>query len=271
MTAAVLDSRAGIRIGKHGMYLSTVGGMRLTDPSSNLAVALASPRPTIRPACHDGGAIGEVGLAGDLRRVTRHGAAAGRNRPTGIHHRAWSRWVAVAGSARHGKSPPSRSLRHPAQRSPCGQVHAARGQTAGLRPDLKSGGQVSAGHRHRPQWLVVTPPHRSDPAGPSAAWPQHGHFARRPGAHPAQPHRRADRLGYDAPSGHLRRRLRTGRRYAQPGCEAVEDGRRGGAVHQRRPHPRANVSSCRTPPSPPTGPAPGTGRPNAPPSRPAIR
>ncbi len=71
MTAAVLDSRAGIRIGKHDVYLSTVGGMRLTDPSSDLAVALAItsayadlclPTSTV--------VIGEVGLAGDLRRVT---------------------------------------------------------------------------------------------------------------------------------------------------------------------------------------------------------
>ena len=71
MTAAVLDSRGGIRIGKHDVYLSTVGGMRLTDPSSDLAVALAIasayadlclPTSTI--------VIGEVGLAGDLRRVT---------------------------------------------------------------------------------------------------------------------------------------------------------------------------------------------------------
>ncbi len=71
MTAAVLDSRAGIRIGKHDVYLSTVGGMRLTDPSSDLAVALAiasayadlcMPTSTV--------VIGEVGLAGDLRRVT---------------------------------------------------------------------------------------------------------------------------------------------------------------------------------------------------------
>lgn len=71
MTAAVLDSRAGIRVGKFDVYLSTVGGMRLTDPSSDLAVALAMasayadlclPTSTV--------VIGEVGLAGDLRRVT---------------------------------------------------------------------------------------------------------------------------------------------------------------------------------------------------------
>jgi DNA repair protein RadA/Sms len=51
--------------------LSTVGGMRLTDPSSDLAVAIALasayanlPLPTTAVM------IGEVGLAGDLRRVS---------------------------------------------------------------------------------------------------------------------------------------------------------------------------------------------------------
>jgi DNA repair protein RadA/Sms len=71
MTAAVLEARAGVDVGRHDVYLSTVGGMRLTDPSSDLAVALAMasafaglclPTSTI--------VIGEVGLAGDLRRVT---------------------------------------------------------------------------------------------------------------------------------------------------------------------------------------------------------
>lgn len=71
MTAAVLETRAGLAIGQRDIYLSTVGGMRLTDPSSDLAVAVAIasafadiclPTSTV--------VIGEVGLAGDLRRVT---------------------------------------------------------------------------------------------------------------------------------------------------------------------------------------------------------
>jgi DNA repair protein RadA/Sms len=71
MIAAVLEARTGLAIGKRDIYLSTVGGMRLTDPSADLAVALAMatsyaqlclPTSTV--------VIGEVGLAGDLRRVT---------------------------------------------------------------------------------------------------------------------------------------------------------------------------------------------------------
>lgn len=71
MITAVLQAHSGLDLARHDVYLSTVGGMRLTDPSSDLAIALAVttsyaglclPTSTI--------AIGEVGLAGDLRRVT---------------------------------------------------------------------------------------------------------------------------------------------------------------------------------------------------------
>ena len=70
MITAVLEKHARLNIAGNDIYLSTVGGMRLTDPSSDLAVAtaLASayaglPLPTTAVM------IGEVGLAGDLRRV----------------------------------------------------------------------------------------------------------------------------------------------------------------------------------------------------------
>ena len=82
MTAAVLETRAGVAIGQRDIYLSTVGGMRLTDPSSDLAVALAIAS-SFADLCLPSSAvaIGEVGLAGDLRRVTgleRRLAEAGR-------------------------------------------------------------------------------------------------------------------------------------------------------------------------------------------------
>jgi DNA repair protein RadA/Sms len=71
LIAAVLTKRAGVPVNGLDIYLSTVGGMRLTDPSSDLAVATAMasawadlPLPTTTVV------IGEVGLAGDLRQVT---------------------------------------------------------------------------------------------------------------------------------------------------------------------------------------------------------
>lgn len=71
MIAAVLHKRAGIPVGMLDIYLSTVGGMRLSDPSSDLAVAVAmASAVTGNPLPSNAVVFGEVGLAGDLRRVT---------------------------------------------------------------------------------------------------------------------------------------------------------------------------------------------------------
>lgn len=71
MITAVLEKRAKLPVGTNDIYLSTVGGMRLTDASSDLAVAMAIASAFLDLAMPTSAvAIGEVGLAGDLRRVT---------------------------------------------------------------------------------------------------------------------------------------------------------------------------------------------------------
>ena len=71
MVIAVLQRRANVRIGKHDVFAATVGGVRLTEPSVDLALGLAmasaQSNVSIPP---DLVAIGEVGLAGEIRRVT---------------------------------------------------------------------------------------------------------------------------------------------------------------------------------------------------------
>jgi DNA repair protein RadA/Sms len=71
MILAVLEKRAKLPLGTRDVYLSTVGGMRLNDPSSDLALAgaIASAAADV-PMPADAVFIGEVGLAGDIRRVT---------------------------------------------------------------------------------------------------------------------------------------------------------------------------------------------------------
>ncbi|MGB6146632.1 MAG: magnesium chelatase domain-containing protein, partial [Mycolicibacter algericus] len=71
MITAVLDKHAKLPVGAADIYLSTVGGMRLTDPSTDLAVAIALasayaglPLPATTVV------VGEVGLAGDLRPIS---------------------------------------------------------------------------------------------------------------------------------------------------------------------------------------------------------
>lgn len=70
MITAVLDKHAQLAVSGHDIYLSTVGGMRLTDPSADLAIAVAIASSSMNlPVPAAVVAIGEVGLAGDLRRV----------------------------------------------------------------------------------------------------------------------------------------------------------------------------------------------------------
>jgi DNA repair protein RadA/Sms len=71
MIIAVLARRAGAPIGNQDVYLSTVGGVRLSEPASDLAVALAvASAVNDRPLAEGSIAFGEVGLAGELRPVT---------------------------------------------------------------------------------------------------------------------------------------------------------------------------------------------------------
>jgi DNA repair protein RadA/Sms len=71
MLIAVLQRRAHVTLGRHDVFAATVGGVRLNEPSVDLALglAIASARAGANIA-GDLVAIGEVGLAGEIRRVT---------------------------------------------------------------------------------------------------------------------------------------------------------------------------------------------------------
>ncbi|MET9492352.1 DNA repair protein RadA [Nocardia sp. NPDC006630] len=71
MVLAVLQSRCGVYVGKQDVYAATVGGMRLTEPAADLAVALAIASASQDRALRSGMIVlGEVGLAGEVRQVT---------------------------------------------------------------------------------------------------------------------------------------------------------------------------------------------------------
>jgi DNA repair protein RadA/Sms len=70
MVLAVLQRRANVNIGRSDVYAATVGGVRLTEPSVDLALALALASAVGNLSVPAGVvAIGEVGLAGEVRRV----------------------------------------------------------------------------------------------------------------------------------------------------------------------------------------------------------
>jgi len=68
MLLAVLERRAGFKLSEVDVYVSTVGGIRVTEPGADLAIALA-----IASAFNDKAfpitqaVIGEISLAGEIR------------------------------------------------------------------------------------------------------------------------------------------------------------------------------------------------------------
>jgi DNA repair protein RadA/Sms len=75
MILAVLERRGGLRLGDRDVYVATVGGVRLTEPGTDLAVAMAVASSSLDLPLPLGLiAVGELGLAGEVRRAPGIGA-----------------------------------------------------------------------------------------------------------------------------------------------------------------------------------------------------
>ncbi len=71
MLLAVLERRAGFKLSDHDVYVSTVGGVRLTEPAADLAIALAvASAIKDKPLAENLVAFGEISLAGEIRAVS---------------------------------------------------------------------------------------------------------------------------------------------------------------------------------------------------------
>ncbi len=71
MILAVLDRRAGISVSDKDVYVSTVGGMKITEPAADLAIAIAiASAVKDKPVANQIAAFGEISLAGEIRGVT---------------------------------------------------------------------------------------------------------------------------------------------------------------------------------------------------------
>jgi len=102
MLIAVIEKRANIALGKSDIFVNVAGGIRITEPAADLGLALSIYSNTRNRPLPDGlVAIGELGLAGEVRRVgqldrrlqeaARHGltralipAGARAGRPAGL-------------------------------------------------------------------------------------------------------------------------------------------------------------------------------------------
>ncbi len=75
MVLAVLEARCGLSMGQNDVYLNVAGGLRISEPAADLAVAAAlisSLNGAVVPA--DTVVFGEIGLSGEVRPVSREDA-----------------------------------------------------------------------------------------------------------------------------------------------------------------------------------------------------
>jgi DNA repair protein RadA/Sms len=75
LVSAVLTRRAGLRVAEEDIFLNVVGGLRISEPAADLAMAVAiASSVKDRPVSADLVLIGEVGLSGELRAVSQTNA-----------------------------------------------------------------------------------------------------------------------------------------------------------------------------------------------------
>jgi DNA repair protein RadA/Sms len=75
MVMAVLDARCGLAIGSNDVYLNVAGGLRISEPAADLAVAAALVSAlTGDPVPTDMVVFGEIGLSGEIRPVSQSDA-----------------------------------------------------------------------------------------------------------------------------------------------------------------------------------------------------
>ena len=70
MILAVLEARCGLQIGFNDIYLNVAGGMRISEPAADLAVAAALVSAFVQqPVPAETVVFGEIGLSGEVRPV----------------------------------------------------------------------------------------------------------------------------------------------------------------------------------------------------------
>ncbi len=72
MLLAVLEKRGSIRLSSADVYLNVVGGLRLDEPAADLSIAVAVASSAMdKPVSDYLAAVGEIGLAGEIRAVSQ--------------------------------------------------------------------------------------------------------------------------------------------------------------------------------------------------------
>ena len=95
MLLAVLESRCGLKMGATDVYLNIAGGLRVSEPAADLAVAAAlASAATDQPTDPASVYFGEVGLSGEVRQVAQAEARLKEAQKLGFSRAALPRRVA---------------------------------------------------------------------------------------------------------------------------------------------------------------------------------
>ena len=71
LLTAVLTKRAGLPLGSQDVFVNVAGGMRLDEPAADLATTIAIASSLSDTAVPEFAVMGEVGLGGEVRTITR--------------------------------------------------------------------------------------------------------------------------------------------------------------------------------------------------------
>ena len=72
LISAVMTKRVGLRLHEHDIFVNVVGGLRVDEPASDLAMAIALASSYVdKPLPADIIMIGEIGLSGEIRAVSQ--------------------------------------------------------------------------------------------------------------------------------------------------------------------------------------------------------
>ena len=71
MIVAVLEKKLGLKLYNQDIYVNIAGGIKIFDPSADLAIASAIVSSfTSKPCNHNSVIVGEIGLTSEVRGVT---------------------------------------------------------------------------------------------------------------------------------------------------------------------------------------------------------
>ncbi|SEP12788.1 DNA replication and repair protein RadA [Methylobacterium sp. ap11] len=113
MVLAVLEAHGGIRLGGHDVYLNVAGGLRISEPAADLAVAAALVSSLSGAALpSDAVYFGEVGLSGAVRPVAQAPARLKEAQKLGFAKALMPLGREGAGRDGSGTGFPAESLRH---------------------------------------------------------------------------------------------------------------------------------------------------------------